>query len=77
MHKYKSLVFRYINAKTTMMVILAIIARKTVTMEAFFFLVCGNFYCVNIKYEENQNKVVDGENDDVKSKYSEMENVAY
>lgn len=36
MRKYKSLVFRCINAKSTMMVIRDIITRKTVAMEAFF-----------------------------------------
>lgn len=36
MHKYKTYVFRYINAKSAMMVILAVMARKTVAEEAFF-----------------------------------------
>lgn len=38
---------------------------------------CGNFYCVNIKCEKNKNKVIDSEYDGLKSKYSEIENVAY
>lgn len=54
------------------MVILAIIASKIVV-----FLFGGNFYYMNIKCEENQNKMVDGENDNLTFKLSEMENVAY
>lgn len=69
---HKSLAFRYINGKSTVMVILAIIASKIVV-----FLFGGNFYYMNIKCEENQNKMVDGENDNLTFKLSEMENVAY
>lgn len=73
-HEHKSLVFRFINAKFTMMVIHDIITRNTVAMKTFFFF-GGSFYCVNIKCEKNQN--TDGGNDGLKSKYSETENVAH
>lgn len=72
-HEHKSFVFRYISAKYTMMGIHGIITRKTVAMETFFFFL----NCVNSKCEKTQNTVIDGGNEGLKSKYSEIENVAY